>query len=144
MAKNDGRAKSASGIAKARPRTGVPTRKTEDLVLPKRILGLNKLDRNLAHEGLQPPRTLLHTRLFRRNVAQDNERLVLALGHGIRNVLHGFPFTGLSGHEHVYVVHFQSQGLFAESRGSWHQRDFPEFEMRVSDYPQYVDTEFPP
>src|SRR6266403_751449 len=82
---------------------------------PERFARRNELDRNLGHEGLQPPRTLFHPCLFRRDVAEDDQRLLFALANRVRDIFDRFPFLGFADYKNLHSSYFQCLGVTGKS-----------------------------
>src|SRR5688500_13896946 len=100
---------------------------------PERVRGGHEPDGDLRHALLEPPGEVLHPRLLRRDVADDDQRLLPAGGARVRNVRPRLPLVRLADHEDLHIVALKRAAMRLESCEPWRQRDVRDPEGRVTD-----------
>ncbi len=74
-------------------------------------------------------------------MAENDQRLGLPFGYGIRNVFDCLPFPRFSSDQHLKIANFQGPRLFGETGSAGNECHFLYLELRIADNPHDVNLE---
>lgn len=100
--------------------------------VPEGLRRRQERDWYFADKPLQPRGTVLHSGLFRRGVAEEDQGFGLALCGGIHHPGDGFPFGNLTYGQHVDVIAEEEVEVGSGPAGAWREGDAGDFAVAIA------------